>query len=161
MEKFIKNIWINMERNQRIQTLAGIKISQSIFVALIFIFISTGAMAQSKNCFTDAKPDAFMLCIDSCENEIILDVRPFDELKNKAIQNAIMVPDKSDLDKMMDTLDLDTPILVYCVIGVRSVKVCEILCERGFVNVINLNGGFDKWKKNRFKTVEIKNINND
>ncbi|MDA3891057.1 MAG: rhodanese-like domain-containing protein [Salinivirgaceae bacterium] len=125
-----------------------------LFFAIACIF-KISAFAQSEDCMQDMPPKSFKLMIDSLINEIIIDVRPNEVFKNRKIQNAILVPFRNDLNNLTDTLDRDTPILVYCAIGMRSSKVSEILCEMNFNFVVNLKGGIDKWKRNGFETIEL------
>lgn len=123
---------------------------------LLFLGMAIYSVAQDSTCFVDAKCIEFKRYMDSCINELIFDVRPGDLFKNKIIRDAINVSTIDNLHSIADTLDKDTPILVYCTIGVRSVKVCNILCEKGFNLVVNLNGGIEDWKKKDFETVKLK-----
>lgn len=127
-----------------------------IWVTFFFLFLAISSNAQNKDCYIDTKPSEFQVCIDSCTNEILIDVRPNEVFKNRKLPNAVLVPTKGELHKIADTVDTDTPILVYCAIGVRSETVCKILCEKEFTTVINLKGGIDKWKKEGFETIHLK-----
>lgn len=49
------------------------------------------------------------------------------------------------MTKVMETLDMDKPVAVYCRSGVRSVTAAQQLVEAGF-NVTNLDGGITAWK---------------
>lgn len=121
------------------------------------LFFSSTCLAQNKNCAINLNARSFQETIDSCINEIIIDVRPTDLFKNRIIAGAIFVPNKEELNKFMDTLDRETPILVYCTIGIRSATVCELLCKKEFTQVINLNKGIENWKKKGFEVVNLEN----
>lgn len=77
---------------------------------------------------------------------LILDVRTEDEYEfDGYIKNAKLIP----LGKLLFSLDeLDgyeeSPILVYCRRGSRSMQACEILEDNGFENLYNMMGGFSK-----------------
>jgi len=131
------------------------KIKMTLYI--IYVFCSINVSAQSKKCAIHLNASEFRTVIDSCDNEIIIDVRPTDNFKNKIIPNAIFVPSKSELDSFADTLDRDTPILVYCTVGVRSKNVCELLCKMEFKHVVNLKKGIEDWKKKGFNVVISEN----
>jgi hypothetical protein len=46
---------------------------------------------------------------------------------------------------VLDTLDRDAPVVVYCSVGYRSAKVTAALQERGFTQVANLKGSIFRW----------------
>jgi rhodanese-related sulfurtransferase len=125
-------------------------------MVLLFLALGIAGAAPDTTCFIDAEPIEFQRYKDSYINELIFDVRPGDLFKNKILLDAINVASIDKLHSIADTLDRYTPILVYCTIGVRSVKVCTLLCEKGFNLVVNLNGGIEEWKKQDFKTVKLK-----
>ena len=39
----------------------------------------------------------------------------------------------------------DLPILVYCLVSIRSVRASQLLVDNGFSDVTNLLGGMDMW----------------
>jgi len=47
---------------------------------------------------------------------------------------------------LMAVPDKQTPVVVYCSIGVRSEHIAEKLVKAGYANVRNLYGGIFKWK---------------
>ena len=52
-----------------------------------------------------------------------------------------------DIDRVTRAIpSRDTPLVVYCSIGVRSEKIGEKLKEAGYKKVYNLYGGIFKWK---------------
>ena len=85
---------------------------------------------------------------------VILDARQEEEYRVSRIPGAIWIGYKEfEKDKVLDAVpDKDTPLVVYCSIGVRSEKIGEKLKEAGFTDVYNLYGGIFEWK-NRGKTV--------
>jgi rhodanese-related sulfurtransferase len=72
----------------------------------------------------------------------ILDVRTPEEFRGGALPRAILIP-IAELERRKAELpeDKDTPILVYCAHGVRSLSAMTFLKSLGFTKVVNLDGG--------------------
>ena len=76
---------------------------------------------------------------------VILDTRSSEEFAVSSLANAIWVG-YPDMDrKVIDALDKDQAILVYCSVGYRSERIGEQLLELGFTDVRNLYGGIFEW----------------
>ncbi len=86
--------------------------------------------------------------VDHGQNNVWLDAREKNEYEVSHLENAIWVGYKEfDLAKVTDQLaDKDTPIVVYCSIGVRSEDIGEKLQQAGYTQVKNLYGGIFEWK---------------
>ena len=116
-----------------------------ILIFLCFILVTLHCKAQQDvDCFTNANRSKFQFYIDSCDNEYIIDVRIPKRYQSGSIPMAINAPTKDDLLNLIDQLDRDTPILIYCTEGTRSIQACNIICTQGFTFVINLKEGFAK-----------------
>ncbi|MBV1923978.1 MAG: rhodanese-like domain-containing protein [Flavobacteriaceae bacterium] len=50
--------------------------------------------------------------------------------------------------------DKNTPIIVYCSLGIRSERIGEKLQKMGFTNVKNLYGGIFEWKNKGFTIID-------
>jgi len=76
----------------------------------------------------------------------LLDVREADELEQAQIADAHWIP-LGELERRIGELIpvKHDEIVVHCRTGVRSTKATRILIERGFTNVINLDGGIEAW----------------
>lgn len=87
---------------------------------------------------------------------LLLDTREKAEFEVSHLKNAIWVGDKEfDVDKVSSIIpDNNTPIVVYCSIGVRSEDVGERLSKNGYTQVFNLYGGIFKWKNEGFKVYD-------
>ena len=48
----------------------------------------------------------------------------------------------------------DQPVIIQCASGNRSMVAISVLQRRGFHNLIQLDGGINKWKKNGFEIVQ-------
>ena len=57
--------------------------------------------------------------------------------------------------------DKDTPIVVYCSLGIRSEAISEKLKKAGFTNVKNLYGGLFEWKNKGYPIVNSQRIETD
>lgn len=76
---------------------------------------------------------------------IILDTRELKEYSTSHIKNALHVG-YSDFDiRSMEEISKDSPIILYCSIGVRSQEIGEKLLNAGYTNVSNLYGGLFQW----------------
>jgi rhodanese-related sulfurtransferase len=75
----------------------------------------------------------------------LIDVRSPDEFRKERIEGARNVP-VDTMNNGMDSMDRDTPLLIYCKIGKRCIKAVELLSEMGFEDVTVLDGGIDAWK---------------
>lgn len=90
---------------------------------------------------------------------VLLDAREQKEFDISHIKNAIPVGfnkfDKSKITKRVN--DKNTPIVVYCSIGVRSEKIGEKLLKLGYKNVHNLYGGIFEYKNEDGKVINNQN----
>lgn len=78
---------------------------------------------------------------------VVLDVRTPGEWEEGTIGNATkMNYYDSDFEAQVEKLDKDEPVLVYCKKGGRSAGAAEILKNKGFKKVFNLEGGISAWK---------------
>lgn len=80
------------------------------------------------------------------ENKIvILDARELEEYLVSHIPGATHFGYDNPHYELLDELDKDQEIVVYCSIGYRSEKIGEQLLKRGFTQVRNLYGSIFEW----------------
>jgi len=81
-------------------------------------------------------------------NSVLLDTRKKEEFEVSHLENAIWVGyRKFSIDSTLIKIpEKDTPIIVYCSVGVRSEDIGEKLLKAGYTNVKNLYGGLFEWK---------------
>lgn len=93
----------------------------------------------------------------SQDSLVFLDTRRIQEFKVSHLENAIWVGyDQFNPDKIKHPfLNQNTPIVVYCSIGVRSEDIGEKLLELGYTNVKNLYGGIFKWKNQGYPIYDM------
>lgn len=75
----------------------------------------------------------------------VLDIREKEEYGTSHIPGAIYFGYDDPEYHLLDNIDKDTPIVVYCSIGYRSEKMGEKLQKRGYTNVVNLYGSIFEW----------------
>ena len=80
------------------------------------------------------------------ENIQLVDVRTAQEYALGHIEDATLIDVKSDDFKKMihHNLDKSKSVYVYCKLGRRGEKACDILQKEGFT-VYNLKGGYTAW----------------
>jgi rhodanese-related sulfurtransferase len=127
---------------------------KATFLCLIFAKTIL-SFAQPTAAIEQAGSDRFIGYILEFQNEIIIDVRDTASYENRKIHGAILAPASDQLSKIVDTLDFDTPLLVYCSRGKRSQKACEELISKGFRVVINLKEGLNKWPEKQYPLDKI------
>lgn len=77
---------------------------------------------------------------------VLLDVREADEFAVSRLPGAVRVdPGADTLPAALAALPRNTPIVVYCSVGVRSAKLVERLREAGFTQAFNLKGSIFRW----------------
>ena len=83
----------------------------------------------------------------SGEGTVLLDVREPDEFAQGAIPGAVHIP-RGQLESQVENRlpDHDSPVVIYCAGGVRSVFAARTLAEMGYSDVVSMSGGFDRWK---------------
>ncbi len=90
--------------------------------------------------------------LSSSQGLVLLDTRSLDEYQVSHLQGAAWVGYKKfDIDKVQEAYpDKNTPIVVYCSVGVRSENIGEKLLKAGYTDVKNLYGGIFRWKNKDF-----------
>lgn len=81
---------------------------------------------------------------------VIFDVREAHEFKKERIEAAINYPlNKLDEDSASLDSKKESPVLVVCQTGTRSLPACKKLGKLGFENVQYLSGGMQSWEDNK------------
>jgi molybdopterin/thiamine biosynthesis adenylyltransferase/rhodanese-related sulfurtransferase len=78
----------------------------------------------------------------------VIDVREQDEVDQGTIPEAIHIP-RGYLELRVEQAvpDKDTPVVIYCAGGTRSLLAAKSLQELGYTDVASLGGGFNAWKQ--------------
>ena len=78
---------------------------------------------------------------------VVLDVREPDEYEQGAIPGAVHLP-RGHLEGQVEgkVPDKSRPVIVHCASGFRSAFATKTLQDLGYEDVVNLSGGFNRWK---------------
>ncbi|KAI8142418.1 Rhodanese-like domain-containing protein [Fennellomyces sp. T-0311] len=87
----------------------------------------------------------------AAEKPVIIDVREGAEWQQGKIPNAVLISRgvlELGVEKVVSP-ESDTPIVLYCAGGLRSIMAAEALVRMGYdnQNIKSLKGGFAAWKK--------------
>ena len=107
----------------------------------------------SKNIIDEARKDIPQLDIDAARKlmdqpgTVTIDVRESDEWRQGHLPNAIAIP-RGFLELRVEEKvpDHNTPVILQCASGTRSLLAARALKELGYTHVYNLVGGFNSWK---------------
>lgn len=79
------------------------------------------------------------------DGAVFLDVREDREVAHCRIEPSVHIPLRQVPARAESELDSSQEIVVYCHMGVRSLRAAETLLSLGFDRVYNLAGGIDAW----------------
>ncbi len=136
---------------------------------LMFLFFSASVFSQGKmdrvlkNLNKESVAYAYVKDVNTTENIVFLDTRKKEEFNVSHLKDAIWVGYKTYEQEMVNAKipQKDTPIIVYCSIGVRSENIGEKLQKAGYTNVKNLYGGIFEWKNQDKKVYNNKAVETD
>lgn len=99
----------------------------------------------------------FQAKMDELNDYQLVDVRTIEELQETGtIANAQHIDYHSDnFAALMEALDKDKPVMVYCKSGGRSGNACEVLKKLNFKEVYDLDGGITAWQSENRPTESI------
>ena len=80
---------------------------------------------------------------------VLIDLRTPAEIKSKGkIKGAVEIDFLAkDSESIIEKLDKNKSYLIYCAGGGRSGDCAELMQKKAFKEIINLEKGFDDWKK--------------
>ncbi|MFH0782605.1 MAG: rhodanese-like domain-containing protein [Pseudomonadota bacterium] len=84
--------------------------------------------------------DELKAALDQGRSPVLIDVREDDEFAISHLPNAIKVKKAQEI-----TYPKDTPMVIYCSVGVRSAALAKELLDKGFTEVKNLRGSIFAW----------------
>ncbi len=94
---------------------------------------------------TEIEPAEVKAKIDRGDKFFFLDVREPYEYKICSLPGTKLIP-QGEVPKRLAEIPTDQPmIVVHCRSGVRSGKVCDLLRQSGYKNVLNMKGGTLLW----------------
>ena len=81
----------------------------------------------------------------------LLDVREPWEYAKAHVQEAFLIPLR-ELERRVDEIPRDQPVLVICHSGQRSLAAAGYLRQRGYADVSNVDGGTAAWIEKGYPT---------
>ncbi|MBP7722536.1 MAG: HesA/MoeB/ThiF family protein [Alphaproteobacteria bacterium] len=78
---------------------------------------------------------------------LIIDVREKEEWDAGHIEGAKLIPLSELVREQIPNLPKDCDIIIHCQKGTRGLHAAEILRARGYLNVSNMEGGYEAWLK--------------
>ena len=115
---------------------------------LAFIVCAGSIFAQNKTKTENVDAITFKKYIDAKEG-VLIDLRTSDEIKSKGMIKGAKQIDflAKDAEARVSQLDHNKTYLVYCAGGGRGSDCADLMQKQGFLHVVNLEKGFDDWKK--------------
>jgi len=89
-------------------------------------------------------PQELAQALKSGQKIALLDVRTPEENEFAHLEGARLVTEEL-AQEILEQWPKDTPIVVHCHLGVRSLSAVSFLIDEGFTNVRSLAGGIDAW----------------
>lgn len=130
------------------------------FRILSFLFLTLGIVSCAQESIPEVLKKLNKETVDyvsaedlqELQNPFLLDTREKEEFEVSHLKGAIWVGYEGfDINKVLQKFsDKETPLVVYCSIGVRSEDVGEQLQKAGYTNVKNLYGGIFEWKNKEY-----------
>lgn len=117
-----------------------------LYITMLLIAL-VSCQAQKKDGTELLPPTEFAHKVETEKGQLI-DVRTPGEYKSGYIDGAVNIHlyDK-DFEQRIDKLDKDETVYVYCKAGGRSAEAVEIMHEKGFKHIVELDGGMDAWNE--------------
>ena len=108
----------------------------------------TAKVPPRANGFLTISPLEAKALLEARSEVVIIDVRSPDEFREGALPDSVLVPFFYAMRGKV-FLPKDTPLLLVCAVGGRSLAVGRYLAMQGFQEVYNLKGGLDAWQEQR------------
>lgn len=110
-----------------------------------FVMIMLSACSAEKEKHV-LDPAEFHAKFKDTPDAILLDVRRPEEVALERLKNSQSIVFDDSFETKLDDLN-QKPLFVYCASGKRSARAAQILRQKGYKNVYELEGGLDAWKE--------------
>ena len=119
---------------------------------LLLLFLFAGFSFSAQTVIKNVDADTFKKLIDKKES-VLIDLRTTDEINSKGMIKGAMQIDflNKNAEADIQKLDKNKTYLIYCAGGGRSGDCAELMQKNGFKEVINLEKGFEDWKRKGFE----------
>jgi phage shock protein E len=120
---------------------------------ILFSLMISAFFCRSQEVVRNVDAATFKKLVDE-KRAVLIDLRTTDEITKKgmikgAIQIDFFAPNSAT---EIEKLDRNKPYLIYCAGGGRSDECGALMEKLGFKNVVNLEKGYDDWKRKGFET---------
>jgi sulfur-carrier protein adenylyltransferase/sulfurtransferase len=111
-------------------------------------------LAEARQVVPEEGPAEVAKRLAAGEKMAVIDVRDPDEFRDGHLEAAANIS-RGFLEFRIGTAvtEPSTPIVLYCQTGLRSMLAAKALKDLGYPNVINLQGGYQKWIQSGLPTV--------
>jgi sulfur-carrier protein adenylyltransferase/sulfurtransferase len=112
-------------------------------------------LAEARQVIPEQPPAELKKRLDAGEPVVVVDVRDPDEYRDGSIEAATNIS-RGFLEFRIGTVapEPSTPVVLYCQTGLRSMLAAKALHDLGYTNVINLQGGFQRWAQSGLPVVK-------
>src|SRR5262247_279892 len=112
-------------------------------------------LAEARQVIPEQPPVELRKRLDAGERVVVVDVRDPDEYRDGSIEAATNIS-RGFLEFRIGTVapEPTTPVVLYCQTGLRSMLAAKALHDLGYTNVINLQGGFQRWAQSGLPVVK-------
>jgi sulfur-carrier protein adenylyltransferase/sulfurtransferase len=112
-------------------------------------------LAEAREIIPEQPPAELKKRLDAGEPVVVIDVRDPDEYRDGSIEAANNIS-RGFLEFRIGSVasDPSTPLVLYCQTGLRSMLAAKALHDLGYKNVINLQGGFQRWAQSGLPVVK-------
>jgi rhodanese-related sulfurtransferase len=123
---------------------------KNLFKILLISFL----VLPIQSCFNDQPGVIKQVTVEEAANLMeldkvkVIDVRSKLHFTDKHIKDAINIEvENDDLNSYLDQLNKNEPLLIYCNKGGQSLRCAQILQDRGFTLIYDMQGGISKWEE--------------
>ena len=112
-------------------------------------------LGEARQVIPEQPPAELKKRLDAGEPVVVIDVRDPDEYRDGSIEGATNIS-RGFLEFRVGTAapEPTTPIVLYCQTGLRSMLAAKALHDLGYTNVVNLQGGFQRWAQSGLGVVK-------
>jgi rhodanese-related sulfurtransferase len=122
------------------------KIYQAISVLLLCIScIAAGQNIDSVK-YINLTPSKFQQLVEAEPNGFFADIRESFEYRSSRIKGFINIPSSGNINRVMDAIDKNRPVFLYCTSNARGRRVATRFADNGFTRVYCLDGGIRAWQ---------------
>jgi len=119
-------------------------------------------LGEARQVIPEQPPAEVKKRLDAGEPVVVIDVRDPDEYRDGSIEAATNIS-RGFLELRIGTVasEPSTPVVLYCQTGLRSMLAAKALHDLGYTNVINLQGGFQRWAQSGLPVVKDTPLSGD